>query len=421
MIYSNIISKYTFKTLKYFSILMFLFVLSCNNKEFEPNVIDFWHFQSEPNQKKVLDEILNKFEKRYKCKVRTTELSWKDGKIKLFAAFNANIEPDVVELGSDWVAQFSSSKVLKELNRNEVNFDNFVEFSQGPCLYNNKIYALPWYVDTRVLFYNKSLLNSINLSVDSVQTFEDLLTASKAMKAKGINGFGVNGPDAHRLYKKIVTFLWSYGGDLIDNNGNFVLNSPQNKLAVSKYKEFMKYGKLENQRNLDNEFIQGKLGFLISGAWLIEKIKNENPNLEYGVVTLPKVIYGDFEQKGISFAGGEYLAVTRAGKKKKLSEELIKYLTSGEVAIDFCKKIPEAGFPADKKYFNDDFYMNQPIRKVFADQLNYAKMTPVHKDWLDLEVILEGAIEEVLYSRKTVSQSLNDLQAKAQKKFNNKK
>lgn len=417
MKYSKMILIFNFKTLKYFSILMFLFLISCNNKEFEPKVIDFWHFQSEPNQKKVLDEILQKFEKKYKCKVRTTELSWKDGKIKLFAAFNANIEPDVVELGSDWVAQFSSSKVLKELNRNEVNFDNYIKFSQEPCLYNNQIYALPWYVDTRVLFYNKKILSLSSLSVDSIKTFEDLLLACKIMKNNGFNGFGVNGPDAHRLYKKIVTFLWSYGGDLIDKKGNFVLNSKQNKLAISKYKEFMLYGKLENQRNLDNEFIQGNLGFLISGAWIIEKIQNENQNLSYGVMTLPEVVYDKFRQKGISFAGGEYLAVTRAGQRKKLSEELIRYLTNGEVAIEFCKKIPEAGFPANKKYFNDEFYLNQPIRKVFAEQLNYAKMTPVHKDWLDIEVLLEEAVEEVLYSRKSVNKSLNDLQLKALKKF----
>jgi acyl carrier protein len=37
-------------------------------------------FQSEPNQKKALMEIIAEFEKEYDCKIMTTELSWNDGK-----------------------------------------------------------------------------------------------------------------------------------------------------------------------------------------------------------------------------------------------------------------------------------------------------------------------------------------------------
>jgi maltose-binding protein MalE len=96
-----------------------------------------------------------------------------------------------------------------------------------------------------------------------------------------------------------------------------------------------------------------------------------------------------------------------------------KYLSDGINAINFCKKIPEAGFPADKNYFNDESYKSQKIRGVFANQLVYARMTPVHQYWLEIEEQLEKAVEEVLYDKKTAQQSMNDLQKLLTEKFSN--
>src|ERR1041384_1822668 len=72
-------------------------------------VVTFWHFQSEPGQKKALMERIKEFESENPTvHVDLQDLSWNDGKTKLMAAFNANNAPDVIELGSDWVAQFSA-------------------------------------------------------------------------------------------------------------------------------------------------------------------------------------------------------------------------------------------------------------------------------------------------------------------------
>lgn len=401
--------------------LIILNLNSCKpNRNENPKEIEFWHFQSEPNQKKVLLKIISEFESKYNCKIKLTDLSWKDGKTKLFAAFHSKTEPDVIELGSDWVAQFSSAGVLAELNNKHVEFDKFIEFSTEPSMYNYKIFALPWYVDTRVLFYNKTLLEGANINIDSIITFDDLINASKKIQLQYKNenkyGIAVNGPDAHRLYKKVVTYLWSYGGDILDKNGNFILNSKNNIKAIEKYKVSKSYGLMENQRTLDGEFIQGNIGFIISGAWIIEKIKNENPNLKYGVRTLPKTE----SNNGISFAGGEYLAVTKQGGRKPLAKEFVKFLSDGKNAIKFCKEVPEAGFPADKNYFNDNYYKTQAIRSVFAEQLKFAKMTPVHKYWLEIEEHLEKAVEEVLYDKKSSEQALNDLQKVVTEKYSKK-
>src|SRR5690606_30513407 len=137
----------------------------------------------------------------------------------------------------------------------------------------------------------------------------------------------------------------------------------------------------ETQRQLDAAFVDGKLAFWLSGGWLLEKIKNENPNLNFGVTSVP----GNGTNQGVSFAGGEYLAISSNSANIELSKKLVKFMTDGKNSIRFCKEVIEAGFPADKNYYNDEFYQSQPNRLVFAKQLESAKMTPVHPKWLDME------------------------------------
>lgn len=393
-----------------FSFVLVFVLFSCgeseNDSQKDTGIIKFWHFWSEPNQRNIIKQLIGEFEKENDCKVEMTELSWGDGKTKLFAAFNAKTAPDVLELGSDWVAQFSSAGVLKELNEQEMDIDRYIDFSLQPSYYQTKLYAMPWIVDTRVLFYNKDLIRQ---SPEEFSKFPQMINlANTVNNIEGKYGWGANGSDRHRLYKKIVSFFWTYGGDIMDCNFKPVINSKQNILALEKYAELSRSGIIETQRQLDAAFVDGKIAFWISGGWLLEKIKNENPNLNFGVTTIP----GVDDNTGISFAGGEYLAVSQNSENSELAIKLVKFLTDGKNAIRFCKAVIEAGFPADKNYYNDEFYQSQPHRLIFAKQLENARMTPVHPKWLDIETIIEDAAVEVMYGKLSAEAALNNAQYK---------
>lgn len=380
--------------------------LSCSRNDSQ-KTIKFWHFWSEPNQKNALLELINKFEKENDCKVELTELSWNDGKTKLIAAFNSATAPDVVELGSDWIAQFSSSGVLKELNSDTFAINKFIDFSRQPSYWNGKLYAIPWVVDTRVMFFNRDLLTKAGRDGNPPLTMQELLEMARAVHlGNDIYGFGANGADPHRLYKKILTFFWTFGGDVFNERGELALASPQNIAALNFYKELSKVGMIETQRQLDASFVQGKIAFWISGAWLLEKIQNENPKLNFGISTIPSYE----NSRGISFAGGEYLAINASSKNYNLAKKLIKFLTDGQNSLQLCKKINEAGFPADKSYFKNKELVSSEYKKVFAEQLESSRMTPVHPHWLEIEEIIENAVVQVLYDRMDAYSALKEAQ-----------
>ncbi len=391
-----------------------IFLFSCGKNDKSPingETITFWHFWSEPSQKQAVMELIEQFEKENNCIVNTTELSWNDGQVKLFAAFNSNTAPDVLDLGSDWIAQFSSKDVLQELNGKNFEINKFESNFIEPGKWNNKLYAVPWVVNSRVIFYNKELFKKAGLSSDAPKTVDEIYQIAEKINANGNNvyGFGVNGSDPHRLYKKILPFIWTYGGKLLDSNGIVKLDFPENVKAVEMYKKLSQVGIIETQKKLDDMFARGEIGIWISGSWLIEKIKAINPFLDYNVALFPGLTN---EAPGISFAGAEYLAINKSTNNRVLAEKFVKFMTNGENALKLCKSIKEAGFPADKNYHNNNYFQTLPFMPIFAEQLKYSKLTPVHPKWLDIETILENAVVEVLYGKKgsydALSQKISD-------------
>ncbi len=380
----------------------------------KPDEITFWHFRSEPKQREALKAIVAQFEKENNCKVTMVDLTWGEGKTKLFAAFNSGTAPDVVELGSDWVTQFSSGGVLKNLSKSKITLDKFADNTRPAALFRDSVYALPWNVNTRVMFYNKDLLTKAGIAKPPT-TGAELLRAAEAIQAIGdaavaqgggntanrAYGFGANGSDEHRLHKKVLPFFWSAGGKVLDDSGRVVINSKQNVDALNLYLALARAGFIETQRQLDNMFVRGNLGFWISGSWLIEKIARENPSLKFGVMPLPSLGKGS-----ISVVGCNYVAVTYKAQNPILAKRFALFITDGKQALELLKQFQDAGIPADKRFMNDDFVRSLPYNDVFLQQLTTSQMPPMHPHWLDIERVIEDAIVEALYGIRSAEQAL---------------
>lgn len=392
----------------------------CVNRDNTPilgksDEITFWHFRSEPKQREALKAIVAKFEQENDCKVNLVDLSWGDGKTKLIAAFNSNTAPDVLELGSDWVAQFSEGGVLLNLSKAGLHLNNFAEFTHSTAKFRDSIFALPWTVDTRVLFYNKALLKQIG-STEPPKTASELLRMARAIQTIGdeqaqkgmtdrVYGFGANGSDEHRLYKRVLPMFWSAGGDVLNDSSRPVINSPQNIAALQMYCDLSRAGFIETQRELDNLFVRGKIGFWISGAWLLDKIKKENPNLPFSVALIPA-----FGEKSASFAGVEYVAINYKTRNASLARRFALYITDGANALALLKQFQDAGIPADKRFMRDEYVLSAPYRGIFVEQLQTSHTSPIHRHWLDIERVIEDAIVEALYGIKSPEQALNSAQ-----------
>jgi multiple sugar transport system substrate-binding protein len=300
-----------------FPLFCILTLCSCN-RGIEPGVLRFSHFWSEPAQRALMDTLLAGFHREHPdIPVEVTELSWSDGKTKLMVGFNSETAPDVIELGSDWVAQFSSSGVLLALDSNaEImqRFTNSPAYSHAPGIWGGHYYAVPWLLDTRVIFENTSFAIPDDTTYENSKWDWQLMhtLGTVSTRDNAAQGIGVNGPDQHRLYKKFLPYVWSNGGDLFDSTGKPTMNTPQNIEALRFYVDQLQWGMMEIQKNLDDAFVRGKLKFWFSGSWLLPKLAKAP--FTWRARPFP----GNGDHVGQSFAGGEYLAINaHSGMKRE--------------------------------------------------------------------------------------------------------
>lgn len=402
-----------------FLTILFL-ILGCSKKKSDRIVLQFWQFWTDPQVKPTVLKLIQKFEKENpQIKVQLTDLTWANGHEKIVVAFASNSAPDLLELGSDWVPEFSSQNVLLDLTA-------AVDSIQGryrmwePGILGNKIYAFPWILDTRALYYNKDLMKKSGLNTDHPpQTWQELLDYAKKVNQPqiGIYGFGVNSAERHVLYKKFLPFLWGNGGKILsDDNSICLINSKEVKEALNFYLELSKPGLFDTQRRLGEAFVQGKIGFLISGGWLLRDIQKNNPSLNFGVTLMPKPEIN--RGTSASFAGGEFLVVNQKTNYPQEALKLVRFLTRLDNCLELCKAIGTPS-PSDTAAVYDSYYQNDPYRRIFQEQLKYAFSPPATSRWVYIEEKIEKAIEEAMYGKKSPQQALEDAKKEIDKLLKN--
>jgi multiple sugar transport system substrate-binding protein len=395
-------------------IFLLLLVFSCTIKKNGKTVLDFWQFWTDPQVKPALIEIIHQFEKENpEIKINLTDLTWSEGHEKIVVAFASGTAPDILELGSDWVPEFSSQDVLLDLTSDAEKIkQDFLMWE--PVSYKGRIYGFPWLLDTRVLFYNKELMIKVSLDPEKPPlTWEELSSFCRKINLlkPEAYGFGANSAERHRLYKKFLPFFWGNGGKILSSDQkSSEINSPAGKEALAFYKKLTEQGTVDNQRMLDENFKQGKIGFVISGGWLLNDIQKNLPNLKFGVCLIPKPEKGVFS----SFAGGEFLVISKKCKNPDSAKKFIQHLIKKENSLKLCKAIGSA-IPSAKGFELDPYYQNNKHLLVFQEQLRYSQTSPAVPQWIYIEEIIEKAVEQVMYDKKTPSQALDEAKVEIDK------
>ena len=94
--------------MKFKTLLVATFLLAFCATAGAKTTITWWQFWTDPNIKPVLQGMVSEFEQANPdIEVELTDLTWANGHEKIVIAFGAGTGPDVVELGSDWIAEFA--------------------------------------------------------------------------------------------------------------------------------------------------------------------------------------------------------------------------------------------------------------------------------------------------------------------------
>ena len=395
---------------------------------FAQTTIEWWQFWTDPEIKPTIQAMVRDFEKQNPdIKVKLTDLTWANGHEKLAIAFASGSAPDVVELGSDWIAQFAANGKLADLSAH-VTPDSNAYDGWSLSTYEGKVYARPWILGTRVLYINLDLLNKAGFGDDAIPvSTADLMYLAKEISNLGRNtyGWGSNTAEKHRLYKKFLPFLWSYNGQILtDDNKSCVLASDRAVKALGFYKKLHdSCGYVADQRGIEDAFLAGKIGFIMSGDWLLKRIRHEKRKIRFATSLVPghdpfsdeagiPAMYGKVDPyPGRSFLGGEFLAANAGSSHQEAATKLIDFICNPANQLRFCKANFSAN-PSSREAQEDAFFQADPHLATFVRQMKLTKHPPVVPDWVYIEDELENAVEKVVFDNALPGETLYETQKK---------
>jgi len=353
----------------------------------------FWNFW---DQKFILP-VIERFERENPgIRIRSEQMNWGNGFDKVVIAMANGRAPDICELGSTWMGRFMAEGALIDISSQTADLKQQYLMWEAVTS-NGKVFGLPWLVSTRVLFYNRQLLRQAGIDPDKPpQTWAELLAAARLIHdpKSGVYGFGMNAGEGHILYKKFMPFVWGNGGHILAPDGRFVFASPETLAALEFYLQLKEYSYCEKQDMLDEAFKLGKLGLAISGSWNFARYPVDAPQLDFGVAMMPCPA----ENRGVStsFLGGQVLALFKGCRNPEAAARFIRFLATASNTLPITREAM-VSFPADQKAYSDQFFHSDPRMQVFVEQIKTARHPPVVSAWVEIEKIINEAVEKGMY------------------------
>ncbi len=349
--------------------------------------------------------------------VVTQAIPWDAAHEKLLTVVVGGLPPDVSQMGTTWMAEFATLKAFEPLDEyigksKEIQKEKFFSGSWDTGVVKGKVFGIPWYVDTRLLFYRKDLFAKAGITHEP-KTWAELKAACKALQ-KDENGdgkidrFGIALPVGD--WGVFLPFVWQNGGD------EFHPASPKYKEALEFYASFFKENLAPSGRAADIDLFQAfKTGFysmFISGPWMVELIEKELPELEgkWGVAAMPK------KQRGTSFVGGCNLVIFKDSKKKELAWKFLEFMSRTDNQIEWHKMLKS--LPAVKDAWKDSSLADHAMLKVFGQQMEDVQSPPIVPEWEQIASQINTVMESVILSPHGEAEHIDELLADHEKKIN---
>jgi len=224
--------------------------------------------------------------------------------------------------------------------------------------YDGKLYAIPWYNNGPGLYYRKDLLDAAGLQPP--KTYDELLDIAKKLQTPDISGFIFQAAQAEGGVITWMEYLWGYGGDIVDDKMNVVLDQGDAGVkALQRLIDFIYTDKISPESCLtmripadaENVFISGRAVFLrswMTAANQMETSPTSKVKGKWDVVPLPSA---DGKAAGPGCLGTWNLGISAFSKHPEPTGEAIQWLTS--LAQQTARYLGNGNLPARSAVFDD--------------------------------------------------------------------
>ena len=378
--------------------------------ELELWIADF----NQATQDLINKELAPQFEAAHPgVKVNTQYISWTHLDEKLTISFAGGVAPDVFQVGAEYVGGLAYRGMAEPLDERVARWgqkDDYFTASWNTCVYEGRVYGLPYLSAPRALLYRKDLLKAAGFERPP-ETWEELAEAAERMTVRRgpvTTMAGINLPVSWQIF---VEFLWENGGQILSEDGRRSrLDSPEATEALQFYVDLYHRYKVCPTSGMPQVggsipvFASKKAAMEIMNQFGIYNVSKYAPELlgEVGVAPTPR------RKARVISVYTDWLAMSPQSQHKELAWELMTFLMEPKNLAAYNATLffipPRRSAAAEAEFMR----RNPRLQEFVALMERYGRSLPAIPEWFEIRTGLQSAVSAAIYETKTPAEALGD-------------
>ena len=332
---------------------------------------------------------------------------------------NARVgNPSILQLDVIWTPEFAAAGWVLPLDKYGPARNEFFPATIAANTWAGKLYALPWFADVGLLYRRTDLIPR------EPQSLEELVSdAEAAMAKRGGPRYGIVSQAARYegLITGFVEYLGAFGGRIIDDSGEVVVNRPEAVRAL----EFMRDELYKwNVSPLDVltwheeearfAFQNANAAFMRNWPYAVGAMSDTAQSKVAGKFAVSPMPKSATAPTGHSTAalGGAQLAINAYTEFPDAAYKLIAYLTAPEQMLERARAVGQ--YPTRPGLYDDERLrgaINIPLENA-RRAIESATPRPVTPIYTELSEILQIELHRALVRQVEPRQALDEAAAR---------
>jgi multiple sugar transport system substrate-binding protein len=377
----------------------------CRHDNSGATEVVFWALGAEGEH---VQKLMPEFERRNpEIRVRVQMIPWNAAHEKLLTAYAGGSLPDMAQIGNTWLPEFRLLGAIEDLGPWMARSASLNDSAYFPGIWSTNLIdghlmGVPWYVDTRVLFYRRDLLERIGYRHPPVSWEEWFDVCDRLVHARQAE-YGILLPTNNEWAPAVIMGLQKRSTLLKENftRGNF--RGAEFVDALRSFHRFFERGWAPRQTtqiiNVYQGFSDAQYAMYITGPWNIGEFSRRlPPEQQHTWMTAP--MPGPDGEIGVSLAGGSSLTMFTSSNHKEAVWKVVEFLSEPAQQAEFYRLTGD--LPARVAAWKDSALANNPYAQAFFVQLGHVVATPQVPEWEQIAQKVREFSELVAMDRLTV-------------------
>lgn len=340
--------------------------------------------------------------------VNLEAVAWEVAHDRLVTSVAGGQMPDVTQLGTTWMGEFATLQAL-DPTPETIDPGSFFEGAWDTTVVEDTSYGVPWYVETRLLYYRTDLAEEAGWTEPPADWDELKQMAADLQEAGAQNGISLGlGVGSWQTY---LPFAWSNGTEVVDENDEFTLDDPGNVEALEYYASFFEEGLTSPQPegfDVTQAFIQGTYPMFFSGPWHLALIEEAGADIEgdWTVAPMPQ------KDSATSFVGGSNVVVSQDTDNRDAAWAFVEFLTRPDVQSAWYQEV--GALPSVQEAWESGELADDEHLAAFGDQLDDAQAPPPIPSWEEVAAAIDDQIERAAIGGVPAEEAAATMQSNAE-------